>query len=131
MANVTLRMQWLKNIRNTDLRRRFMTPFKRKGGTKDKPILKPLGTIEDMLTERNLRWAGHVARMPPTRLPRKLLTAHVPHKRPIGRPFQTFGHAVARSLKVRTNQILEFLGPDDQIKGSEDRMWNAHTVAML
>ena len=33
------------------------------------------------------------------------------------------------NLKVRTNQILEFLGPDDQIKGSEDRMWNAHTVA--
>ena len=129
MANVTLRTQWFQNIRNTDLRRRFMTRFKRKGGTKDRPILKPLGTIEDMLTERNLRWAGHVARMPPTRLPRKLLTGHVPHKRPIGRPFQTFGHAVARSLKVRINQIAEFLGPDDQIEGSEEVTWNAYTVA--
>ena len=36
---------------------------------------------------------------------------------------------MARSLKVRINQIAEFLGPDDQIEGSEEVMWNAYTVA--
>ena len=129
MCGVTLWKQWRAHICNRDLRQRFMNMFRRKGGTRENPILKPLGTIEDMMTERNLRWAGHVARMPPTRLPRKLLSAHVHHKRPIGRPYQTFGHACGRSMKVRIEQIHRFLGPDDCIEGDGGELWNAFAVA--
>ena len=100
-----------------------MTTNRRKG-TKEKPIFKPLGTIEDMLTERNLRWAGHVARREETRLPRILLTAHVRRTRPIGRPEQTFAHGLKRSLNVRIRQIHEHLGPDDRIRGK-----NAYDIA--
>jgi hypothetical protein len=35
------------------------------------------------------RWLGHVARMPPQRLPRKPLTCWVPTARPVGRPLMT------------------------------------------
>ena len=101
-----------------------MTINRRKGGTKEDPIFKPLGTIKDMLTERNLRWAGHVARMEETRLPRVLLTSHVRNRRPPGRPEQTFAHGLKRSLNVRIRQIHEHLGPDDQIRGK-----NAYDVA--
>ena len=52
-----------------------------------------------------LRWAGHVARMPEERLPRKLLTGWVEHPRPHGRPEQTFGHALDKALKLRAKQI--------------------------
>lgn len=124
MCNITLYQQWRGHIRNRDLRKRFMTNNRRKGGTKEKPIFKPLGTIEDMLTERNLRWAGHVARMKENRLPRILLTAHVRHKRPLGRPEQTFAHGLKRSLNVRIRQIHEHLGPGDRIGGR-----NAYDVA--
>ena len=53
-----------------------------------------------------------------------LLTGHVQHKRPLGRPEQTFQHGLMRSLKVRIRQILCHLGPDDLIG---DR--NAYDVA--
>ena len=124
MCNITLYQQWRHHIRNRDLRKRFMTINRRKGGTEEKPIFRPLGTIEDMLTERNLRWAGHVARMEETRLPRVLLTSHVRNRRPPGRPEQTFAHGLKRSLNVRIRQIHEHLGPDDQIRGK-----NAYDVA--
>ena len=35
---------------------------------------------------RQLRWAGHVARMPLSRLPRMLITSWVDHPRPTGSP---------------------------------------------
>ena len=124
MCNTSLIQQWRHHIRNRDLRKKFMTINRRKGRPEERPILKPLGTIEDMLTERNLRWAGHIARREETRLPRILLTAHVRHKRPKGRPEQTFAHGLKRSLKVRVRQIHEHLGPEDRIKGK-----NAYDVA--
>ena len=66
-----------------------------------------------MLTERNLRWGGHVARMKPYRMPRLLLTAWVNNKRPIGRPEQTFGHALKRSLVLRAKQIEKSFKPEE------------------
>ena len=123
MCNTTRYQQWRYHIRNRDMRKRFMTINRRKG-TEENPIFKPLGTIEDMLTERNLRWAGHVARREETRLPRILLTAHVRRTRPIGRPEQTFAHGLKRSLNVRVRQIHEHLGPDDRIRGK-----NAYDIA--
>ena len=123
MCNTTRYQQWRYHIRNRDMRKRFMTINRRKG-TEEKPIFKPLGTIEDMLTERNLRWAGHVARREETRLPRILLTAHARHSRPTGRPEQTFAHGLKRSLRMRVRQIHEHLGPDDLIRGR-----NAYDIA--
>ena len=48
---------------------------------------------------RMLRWAGHVARMDDTRLPRMLLTCWVPNSRPIGCPRMTYGRTIKKALK--------------------------------
>ena len=90
MCHVTRREQWRKHIRNDDLQRRL-------GVT----------SAKEMVTRRMLRWAGHVARMPMERLPRKLLTGWVEHPRPHGRPEQTFGHALDKALKLRAKQIRD------------------------
>ena len=47
---------------------------------------------------RQLRWAGHVARMGHERLPRKFLTSWVRHPRPHGRPQFTYGHSLNKTL---------------------------------
>ena len=114
MCNITRREQWHKHISDSDLGEKFKTTNRRKSDEKNN-ILKPLGTIEDMLTERNLRWGGHVARMKPYRMPRLLLTAWVNNKRPIGRPEQTFGHALKRSLVLRAKQIEKSFKPEEII----------------
>ena len=88
MCHVTRREQWFKHIRNDDLQKRLGVP-----------------SAAEMVTRRMLRWAGHVARMPEERLPRKLLTGWVEHPRPHGRPEQTFGHALDKALKLRAKQI--------------------------
>ena len=49
---------------------------------------------------RILRWAGHVARMPMTRIPRKFLTGWVANPRPLGRPYMTWGHTLKKALKA-------------------------------
>ena len=61
--------------------------------------------IKQLLASRQLRWAGHVARMDTTRAPRMLLTAFVQNKRPKGRPVQTFGHSLKKFLKLRANSM--------------------------
>ena len=48
---------------------------------------------------RLLRWAGHVARMPRSRLPRLLTTSWVDHPRPIGSPQMTWGRNLESVLK--------------------------------
>ena len=58
-----------------------------------------LETIEYYVSLRKLRWAGHLARMPTTRLPRRLLTSWVSQPRPHGRPQYTYGHALNKTLK--------------------------------
>jgi hypothetical protein len=50
------------------------------------------------LARRRLRWAGHVSRMPMSRLPRLLLSSWVDHKRPQQRPQFTYGHGLKRDL---------------------------------
>jgi transcription termination factor 2 len=52
-------------------------------------LLQRLGlkSCQHYFDSRMLRWAGHLARMPPDRLPRKFLTSWVADKaRPQGRP---------------------------------------------
>jgi len=50
------------------------------------------------LARRRLRWAGHVSRMPMTRLPRMLLSSWVDNKRPQQRPQFNYGHGLRRDL---------------------------------
>jgi len=42
--------------------------------------------ISSYYHNRIIRWAGHVARMPMSRVPRQLLTSWVANSRPIGCP---------------------------------------------
>ena len=58
-----------------------------------------LQTIDVYLSRRQLRWAGHVARMPYNRLPRKMLSCWVHHKRPRGAPQMTYGRSLRKLLK--------------------------------
>ena len=53
----------------------------------------------ELISLRKLRRAGHLARMPMTRLPRQFLTSWVNHPRPHGRPQYTYGHSLTKSLK--------------------------------
>ena len=50
-----------------------------------------LDSIEYYIARRQLRWLGHVLRMGPERLPRRMLSAWVAHKRPAGAPQFTYG----------------------------------------
>ena len=58
-----------------------------------------IDTIDAHVTRRQLRWAGHVSRMGPERLPRRLLSAWVPSKRPTGAPKMTYGRTLGKALK--------------------------------
>jgi hypothetical protein len=55
--------------------------------------------IDTYYNQRLLRWAGHVARMQPDRVPRKLMTSWVAHSRPHGCPQMTWGRTVHRALE--------------------------------
>jgi hypothetical protein len=48
---------------------------------------------------RLLRWTGHVARMPLTRAPRKMLTCWVDNPRPLGCPQMNWGRALVKALQ--------------------------------
>ena len=59
-----------------------------------------LDGIDFYVARRQLRWLGHVRRMPMERLPRRMLSAWVPHARPAGAPRLTFGRSVAKAMDV-------------------------------
>ena len=58
-----------------------------------------LKSIRVYCFKRQLRWAGHVARMSYERMPRKVLSSWVPNKRPIGAPEFTYGRSLFKCLK--------------------------------
>lgn len=64
-------------------------------------LMKEVGLkeIESYLCKQQLRWVGHVIRMPWERLPRKMLTSWVRSKRPRGCPKFTYGRSINKSLK--------------------------------
>ena len=56
-------------------------------------------SIDMYIARRQLRWLGHVSRMEfETRLPRRMLSAWVPHRRPIGAPRMTYGRSILKAL---------------------------------
>ncbi len=58
-----------------------------------------VGSFDSYYKCRLLRWAGHVARMPMSQMPRKLLTGWVKHARPVGSPQMTWGRTLNKTLK--------------------------------
>ena len=58
-----------------------------------------LRKIDYYVTLRQLSWLGHVARMPIIRLPRKLLSSWVTHRRPKGAPEFTYGRGIYKTLR--------------------------------
>ena len=58
-----------------------------------------LAPIDSYVSRRQLRWAGHLARMDYCRLPRKMLSSWVQHKRPRGAPEFTYGRSLYKALK--------------------------------
>jgi hypothetical protein len=58
-----------------------------------------LESIDTYISRRQLRWAGHVRRMDyETRLPRRMLSAWVPHPRPAGAPTMTYGRSIFKAM---------------------------------
>ena len=58
-----------------------------------------LDSIDTYIARRQLRWLGHVSRMDfESRLPRRMLSSWVPHRRPIGAPTMTYGRSIAKAL---------------------------------
>ena len=59
-----------------------------------------LDSADFYVAQRQLRWLGHVTRMDFDRLPRRMLSAWTPHKRPIGAPRLTYGRSMAKAMAV-------------------------------
>ncbi len=57
-----------------------------------------VGSFDSYYIRRLLCWAGHVARMPMDRIPRKLLTGWVKHARPVGCPKIIWGCTPNKAL---------------------------------
>ena len=55
-------------------------------------------SIDTYIARRQLRWAGHVARMDMARLPRKMLSSWVRHPRPTGAPQFTCARGLHKAL---------------------------------
>ena len=81
MCRVTLKHTFEHRILDVELRERL-----------------GLQTIDMYITRRQLSWAGHVARMPFSRLPRKFLPSWVRADRPIGAPSFTYAHGLHKAL---------------------------------
>ena len=58
-----------------------------------------LDSIDLYIARRQLRWAGHVARMDyAARLPRRMLSSWVPERRPTGAPSMTYGRSLYKAM---------------------------------
>ena len=59
-------------------------------------------SIEDLLIRKNLRWTGHLLRMPTDRLPRQVLYSQLPDgQRPRGRLRLRYKDTTKRNLNKR------------------------------
>lgn len=80
-----MRITWKDKVTNKEILERAQLP-----------------SMEDLLIRKNLRWTGHVIRMPSERLPKQLLFSQLPAgERGIGRPRLRYKDTVKRNLKRR------------------------------
>ncbi|KAK3532531.1 hypothetical protein QTP86_023743 [Hemibagrus guttatus] len=65
-----------------------------------------LPSMEDLLIRKNLRWTGHLMRMPQDRLPKQILFSqlHVGHRKR-GRPRLRYKDTIKRNLKQRNIKL--------------------------
>jgi hypothetical protein len=61
------------------------------------------------MDKRTLGWAGHVARMPPHRWPRQMLSSYLPYPRPLGAPQKTYGRSLTAALTRKGIPIASWL----------------------
>ena len=66
--------------------------------TRDLEVEMGLESIDVYITRRQLRWLGHVARMPYERLPRRMLSAWVATTRPSGGQLMNYGRTVYKAM---------------------------------
>ena len=59
-----------------------------------------INCIETYVHRRQLRWIGHVSRMPWDRLPRKFLSSWCYQARPVGRPVYRWGEGAEGAIKA-------------------------------
>jgi hypothetical protein len=65
-----------------------------------------LPSMEDLLIKKNLRWTGHIIRMPSERLPKQVLFSQLPAgERKLGRPRLRYKDTIKRNLKRRQIDI--------------------------
>ena len=78
------------------------------------------------LNSRQLRWAGHVARMEQSRNAYRVLVGKLEGKRPIGRP----RHRWENNIKLDLREVG--CDPGDWIVPAEDRdQWQAYVRAVM
>ena len=92
MCRVTRKHTWKHHISTEELTRRL-----------------GLDTADFYVARRQLGWLGHVARMDYSRLPRRMLSCWVSHKRPPGAPRMTYRRSVinqgSRHLRPRPQEV--------------------------
>ena len=81
MCRVTLKHSWDHHIKTSELLRRI-----------------GVEPIDIYISRRQLRWAGHVARMSMDRFPRRMLSSWVRWKRPVGAPQMTYGRGLRKAM---------------------------------
>ena len=81
-----------------------------------------LFSIEENVRRQQLRWAGHVALMDESRLPRRLISGWVVNPRGRGRPQQCYGHSLAAHLKDAG------IDKDSWLQAAEDRKVWRHAI---
>ena len=64
-----------------------------------------LDSMDKYIARRQLRWLGHISRMPFDRLPRQLLSSWLPYKKPRVAPEMTFGKTMIKALKTFDTMI--------------------------
>ena len=72
-------------------------------------------TPDAYVMRHQLRWAGHVSRMDWNRLPRKMLSSWVEHKRLVGAPEFTYGRGLMKSIrKIDLNEFNWSIAASDK-----------------
>ena len=81
------------------LRSNVVSRVSTRGTTTAAPVSRAgLDAADFYVAQRQLRWLGHVARMDFGRLPRRMLSAWVPHQRPVGATRLTYGRAMGKAI---------------------------------